>query len=55
MGEDEYPPEGRFGWDMIELTTSEIDALVDYADAGMFEEAEAVVDKAEARMFGITS
>lgn len=32
-----------------------IDALVDYADAGMFEEAEAVVDKAESRMFGITS
>ena len=47
----EYPEEARFGWDMIELTAREIDALVDYADAGMFDEAEAVVDQAEQRLF----
>lgn len=51
--DDEYDPEGRFAWDMISLTGSEIDALCDYADAGMFDEAEAVVDRAEARLFGV--
>lgn len=53
--DDEYPPEARFAWDMITLTDSEVNALCDYADAGMIEEAETVVDKAEARMFGTMS
>lgn len=48
----EYPPEARFGWDMIHMTLQELDALCDYADAGLFDEAEAVVDRAEERMFG---
>jgi hypothetical protein len=52
MEEDEYDPDGRFAWDMIELTDSEMNDLVTYADAGMFEEAEAVVDKAEERLLG---
>ena len=55
MSDSEYPPEGRFAWDMIELTEAEMDQLVDYADAGMFDEAEAVVDRAEARMLGPTN
>lgn len=50
--EDEYPPEARFGWDMIDLTDAECNALCDYADAGMFDEAEDVVAQAEARLFG---
>jgi hypothetical protein len=41
----------RFGWDMIRLTDTEMDPLVDHADAGMFDEAEAVVDEAEKRLF----
>ena len=53
--DSEYPPEARFGWDMIELTDAEANALCDFADAGMVEEAEAVVDEAEARMFGPTN
>lgn len=51
--DDEYDPDGRFAWDMIRLTESEIDDLVAHADAGEFEEAEAVVDRAEARMLGL--
>lgn len=50
---DDYDPDGRFAWDEIRLTDDEIDALVDYADAGMFDEAEAVVDGAEARLFEV--
>jgi hypothetical protein len=49
---DEYDPDGRFAWDMIELTERELNQLCDYADAGMFDEAEAVVDRAEDRLFG---
>lgn len=50
--DNEYPEDARFGWDMIELTSAEADALCDYADAGMFDEAEAVVNQAEQRMLG---
>lgn len=49
---DEYDPDGRFGRDMIYLTDAEMDKLVDHADAGEFDEAEAVVGTAESRMFG---
>lgn len=49
---DEYDPDGRFAWDMIQMTERELDQLVDYADAGMFDEAEAVVNRAEVRLFG---
>jgi hypothetical protein len=52
---DEYDPDGRFAWDMIRLTEHEIDQLCDYADAGMFDEAEGVVDGAEDRLFGKVS
>lgn len=52
MNDDEYDPDGRFAWDMIRLTEAEIDQLVDFADAGEFDEAEAVVDRAEQRMLG---
>lgn len=55
MHDDEYDPDGRFAWDMIELTESEIDQLVAHADVGELDEAEAVVDGAEARMFGATN
>lgn len=52
--DDEYDPDGRFAWDMIRMTDAELDQLVDHADAGEFDEAEAVVDRAEERMFGAT-
>lgn len=47
----ESPPES-FGWEDVHLTESEMDALVDYADAGMVREASEVVDGAYARLFG---
>lgn len=50
--DDEYDPDGRFAWDMIRLTEAEIDALVAHAEAGESDEAEAVVDRAEDRMYG---
>lgn len=51
---DEYDPDGRFAWDMISMTPAELNRMCDLADAGLFDEAEAVVDEAEARMFGVT-
>ena len=47
-----YPEGARFGWDLIDLTDAEMVAIADYADAGMFGEAEAIVDAAENRMYG---
>lgn len=52
--EDEYDEDGRFAWDMIRLTPSEIELLCDHADAGEYAAAEKVVDAAEDRMFGFT-
>jgi hypothetical protein len=40
------------GWEDLTLTDGELSALVDYAAAGMFVEAVAVVDGAYGRMFG---
>ena len=53
--DNEYPVEARFAWDHIELTESEVNALCDYADAGMIEEADAVVDQAAGRLFGTSN
>lgn len=47
---DEYDPDGRFAWDMIEMTPAELEEMCDLADAGLFDEAEAVVGRAEARL-----
>lgn len=51
LTDDEYPPEARFGWDMLEMTVAELEEMCDLVDAGLFDEAEAVVGRAEARLF----
>lgn len=51
INDGEYPPEARFGWDMIEMTPAELEEMCDLADAGLFDEADAVVGRAEARLF----
>jgi len=45
-------PDPRFGWEDVQMTEEELQALNDYADAGMINEAVAVVDGAYGRMFG---
>jgi hypothetical protein len=48
---DEYGPDGRFAWDMIEMAPAELDEMAALIDDGRFDEAEAVVAKAEACLF----
>lgn len=50
MGDGEYPPEARFGWDMLEMTAAELEEMCDLIDAGLFDEADTVVGRAEARL-----
>jgi hypothetical protein len=40
------------GWEMVTLTDSERDQLVEAADVGDIETADAVVEQAYARLFG---
>lgn len=47
----DLPPEA-FGWEDVSLTQEELNALQDYADAGMIAEASEVVDGAYSRLFG---
>lgn len=47
----DLPPDS-FGWEEVRLTREELNALQDYADAGMINEASEVVDRAYARLFG---
>jgi hypothetical protein len=49
---DEYPPEARFGWDLIEMTDAEIEAMCAAADEGDVERADAIVSTAAERIFG---
>lgn len=53
---DEYPPEGRFAWDLIfdEMTPAEHNELCDRADEDDLPGAEEVVSRAERRLFGAT-
>jgi hypothetical protein len=51
IDDGEYPPEARFGWDMIEMSVAELNEMCDFVDVGLFDEAEAVVNRAEARLF----
>ena len=51
MAETEYPPEARFGWDLIVMTPAERDEMADYLDIDDFEGAESVVARAEERLF----
>lgn len=51
MDDGEYPPEARFGWDMLEMSPTELAEMCDLIDDGLFDAAEAVVNKAEARLF----
>lgn len=48
---DEYPEGARFGWDLLEMTTAEIDEMCDRLNEGDEEGAEAVIARAEARLF----
>lgn len=41
-----------FGWELVTLTDEELDQLVEAADAGDIETADAVVERAYARLFG---
>lgn len=50
---DEYPPEGRFGWDFVlnEMTHAELDEMADCVEIGDEDGAEAVIARAERRVF----
>lgn len=48
---DEYPEGARFGWDMIRMTQAETDEMCDAVEAGDDRGAEAVIERAEARLF----
>lgn len=51
---DEYPPEGRFAWDLVmdAMTLPEVNALCDRVDEGDLNGAEAVLSGVEDRVFG---
>lgn len=49
----EYPPEGRFAWDLVldEITFAEMREVGECLDAGLCDQAEAVIAGVEARLF----
>lgn len=48
---EEYPEGARFGWDLLKITTAEIDEMCARLDEGDEEGAEAVIARAESRLF----
>jgi len=43
-----------YGWEDVRMTEEELDAMIAAADAGDFETAEAIVERAYDRLFGET-
>lgn len=47
----EYPEGARFGWDLLSTTEAETNEMCDRIDVGDDDGAEAVINRAEARLF----
>ena len=49
--DNDYPEGSRFAWDLITLTHAEVNEMCDYIEAEDDKAAEAVINRAENRLF----